>query len=219
MLFILSLRWHMLPSKTFLIKNMKRYCVCYCSILVLGGFWHAHGFHCYIAAVMTLEHWILLVGGLLGGWVAGCWNREEVSRLKEEKSHQASRLGFEPTPAYQLRAPPSVSSQGSATSPPSLIHSTAGPAISSWLQSLIPSSTGIADTGSEASPSRAPSVKSDAGSHSSNKGDQGAASLTAQHNWFQGILPQANTAEQPLAMPWGNFLWKSKLIKNLRLLR
>ncbi len=134
-------------------------------------------------------------------------HREEISKLKEKKSHLASRLGLEPTPAYQLRAPPSVSSQGSATLPPPSIHSTSGPAISSWLQSLIPlNSTGITDAGSEAIPSRAPSVNSDAGSHASNKGNQGMASPTAQHNWFQGLLPQANMTEQPLAMPWGNFL-------------
>lgn len=141
-------------------------------------------------------------------WVwAGC-NREEVSRLKEEKVHLASRLGLEPTPAYQLRAPPSVSSQGSTfPAPQPSIHSTSGPAISSWLQSLIPqNSTGFTDAGSEAIPSRAPSVKSDAGSHASNKGNQGTTSPTVQNNWLQGLLPQANKAEQPLAMPWGNFL-------------
>ncbi len=123
--------------------------------------------------------------------------------MKEENSQLTSRLGLEPTPAHHLR-PPSVSSQGS-NSHPHPIHAATGPAITNWLQSLIPpNSAAHGDAGSEAIPSRAPSVKSDTGSHLSNKGHQNAAaSPPVQQNWFQALVPQANPAEQPLAMPWG----------------
>ena len=131
--------------------------------------------------------------------------REELAKLKEDNAHLANRLGLDPTPAVQLRAP-SVSSFGSnshaAASAPSL--SAPGPAIANWFQNLIPPAGGGSgfDGNSETAHSRAPSVRSDTGSHTSGRG-QHTASPPVQPNWLQSLVPQGGPADQPLAMPWG----------------
>jgi hypothetical protein len=133
-----------------------------------------------------------------------------VTKLREDNAYLTNRLGLEPTPAAQLRAP-SVSSQGSNShaSHATQHNAAPGPAIANWLQSFIPpaGAAGILDGGaSEHVPaqghSKAPSVRSDAGSHASAKGAQGT-SPTVQPNWLQALVPQAGASDQPLAMPWG----------------
>ena len=139
----------------------------------------------------------------LPDFAAKMFLREELAKLREDNTYLANRLGLDPTPASQLRAP-SVSSQGSNTHTAhtqASQHAAPGPAIANWLQSLIPPAAGL-DGASEHVPSRAPSVRSDAGSHTSGKGQQGA-SPPVQPNWLQALVPQSGTSDQPLALPWG----------------
>ena len=133
--------------------------------------------------------------------------RGELAKLREDNNYLSNRLGLDPTPASQLRAP-SVSSQGSNTHRTHTHTSTQaapGPAIASWLQSLIPPAAGAGglDGASEHIPSRAPSVCSDSGSHASAKGGFGS-SQPPPPSWLQSLVPQSGAAsDQPLALAWG----------------
>ena len=133
------------------------------------------------------------------------FGRDELAKLREDNAHLATRLGLDPTPAVHLRAP-SVSSFGSNSHAGASTSGAVapGPAIASWIQSFIPPAGGVGvfEGGSEHIPSRAPSVKSDAGSHTSGRGLH-TVSPPAQPNGLQSLVPQAGSTDQPLAMPWG----------------